>query len=43
MPTYGNGVRQRGIFSPYLFSLYMDDLSRKLNAVQSECLLVRFY
>ena len=35
--TVSNGVRQRGILSPYLFSLYMDDLSRKLNSIQSGC------
>ena len=26
-----NGVRQGGMFSPYLFCVYMDDLSNKLN------------
>ena len=35
--TVSNDVRQGGILSPYLFSLYMDDLSRKLNSVQSGC------
>ena len=32
-----NGVRKGGILSPYLFSLYMDDLSDELNAVQARC------
>ena len=35
--TVSNGVRQGGVLRPYLFSLYMDDLSRKLNSVQSGC------
>ena len=32
-----NGVRQGEILSFYLFSLYMDDLSDRLNAVQCGC------
>ena len=35
--TVSNGVRQGGVLSPSLFSLYMDDLSRKLDSVQSGC------
>ena len=33
--TVSNDVRQGGVLNPYLFSLYMNDLSRKLNSVQS--------
>ena len=32
-----NDVQQGGVLSPDLFSLYMDDLFRKLNSVQSVC------
>ena len=32
-----NGVRQGGILSPYLFCVYMDDLSHTLNMVPTGC------
>ena len=32
-----NGVRQGGILSSYLFSLYIDDLTSNLNTVKSGC------
>ena len=33
--SVSNGVRQGGIISPYLFYVYMDDLSKKLNNVNA--------
>ena len=32
-----NGVRQRGILSPYIFCVYMDALSNKLNDIKVGC------
>jgi len=30
-----NGVRQRGVLSPYLFAVYLDDLSNKPNNIKA--------
>ena len=32
-----NGVRQGGILSPYLFCIYVDELSKMLNNVHVGC------
>ena len=32
-----NGVRQAGVLSPYLFAIYIDDLSVELNKLQAGC------
>ena len=35
--SISNGVRQDGIPSPYLFAVYLDDLSVLLNKASSGC------
>ncbi len=38
--TVSNRVHQGGILLPYLFNVYMDDLSNELNACKIGCLYV---
>jgi len=32
-----NQVRQEGVLSPYLFTVYLDDLSIELNNMKARC------
>ena len=32
-----NGVRQEGVLDPYLFAVYLDDLSTELNNIEAGC------
>ena len=34
-----NGVRQANVLSPYLFAVYMDDLSCELNKINAGCIV----
>ena len=35
--SVSNGVPQGGVLSPFLFAVYIDDLSRLLNNVRAGC------
>ena len=39
MFSVSNGVRQGGILSPFLFNVYVDDLSKSLNACRTGCII----
>ena len=34
-----NGVRQGSVLSPYLFCVYMDELSNRVNTIYAGCLI----
>ena len=40
--TVSNRVRQGGVLSPFLFSVYMDDLSDKLDNTAADCFIGNF-
>ena len=40
--TVSNGVRQGGILSPWLFAVYVDDISKQLSDARSGCFIVHW-